>query len=39
MPKRLAPAPFTVLHSASTLFGGAEAVLAQATTPSLPPAP
>ena len=38
-PKRLAPALFTVLVATGTLFVGAAAVLAQATTPSLPPAP
>ncbi len=39
MPKRPAPALLAALVSTGTLFAGTGMVLAQATTPSLPPAP
>ena len=39
MPKRLALAFFAILVSTGTLIVGPGPVLAQATTPSLPPAP
>jgi hypothetical protein len=39
MPKQRAPALLAIIVSRGTLFVGAAAVLAQATTLSLPPAP